>query len=269
MHSIKEIFARRGFAITVFAIFLFGLLLSQESLAQTAWNKYRRADVALALTRNANFALGIGNFYFNGPAGAYDLKKAEAGFKRAVKIDGKILWGHYQLARIYFVRGESEKALSEINKELEANPENLRSLYVRGLILADIGDLEEAEGDFRRFTSWAPREWAGHNDLAWVLAKQGKYEEARDEILRAFADIKEADGNVWLQNSLGVAYLNIKNYKEAKKAFSEAKKLAEDMATKEWLAAYPGNNPKDAEEGLEAFKKAIEINIEKSILFGG
>src|SRR3989338_315442 len=109
-----------------------------------------------------------GNYYFNG--GAYDLEKAEEAFKRALRADPKILWGHYQLARIYFVKGEKEKALKEINKELEANPANLRSLYVRGLINGYSGDLKNAEEDFRRFTLWAPKEWAGYNDLAWILA---------------------------------------------------------------------------------------------------
>ena len=38
-----------------------------------------------------------GNSYFNGSAG-YNLVKAEEAFKKALKIDPKILWGHYQLA---------------------------------------------------------------------------------------------------------------------------------------------------------------------------
>src|SRR3990172_10167699 len=140
--------------VSISAILLFGFLLSRGY-------------------GDAGFLMRQGNFYFNG--GAYDLEKAERAFQRAVRIEPGILWGHYQLARIYFVKGNFDKAIEEINKELEANPENLRSLYVRGLIYGyrnQFGDLELVENDFRRFTYWAPSEWAGYNDLAWILSKE-------------------------------------------------------------------------------------------------
>ncbi|OGF92316.1 hypothetical protein A3H05_00385 [Candidatus Giovannonibacteria bacterium RIFCSPLOWO2_12_FULL_43_26] len=93
--------------ISIFAVLLFGFLFFQEPKI-----------------KDAAEAIRLGNYYFNN--GAYDLEKAEEAFRRALKADPKILWGHYQLARIYFVKGEKDKALEEINKELEANPENLR-----------------------------------------------------------------------------------------------------------------------------------------------
>ena len=151
--------------ISIFAVLLFGFLFFQEPKI-----------------KDAAEAVRLGNYYFNG-AGGYDLEKAEAGFTKAVEIDPKILWGHYQLARVYFVKGEKDRALEEINKELEVNPENLRSLYVRGLIYESSGKLAEAEADFKRFVLWAPKEWAGYNDLAWILAKEGKYREAKEVLL--------------------------------------------------------------------------------------
>ena len=95
--------------VSVGAVFLFGFLLSQDALAKIAWDKYQDAGVALALTRNAKLAMQIGNYYFNGAK--YDLGKAERGYKKAITIDPKILWGHYQLARVYFV-DKSGEALS-------------------------------------------------------------------------------------------------------------------------------------------------------------
>src|SRR3989344_5032135 len=140
--------------ISIFAVLLFGFLFFQEPKI-----------------KDAAEAVRLGNYYFNG-AGGDGFGKAEAGFTKAVEIDPKILWGHYQLARVYFVKGEKDRALEEINKELEVNPENLRSLYVRGLIYESSGKLAEAEADFKRFVLWAPKEWAGYNDLAWILAKE-------------------------------------------------------------------------------------------------
>jgi Tfp pilus assembly protein PilF len=211
----------------------------------------------------------IGNYHFNGVIGGgeYNLEIAKKAYQKAISINPKILWGHYQLARIYFVKGEKEKALEEINKELEANPENLRSLYVRGLIYGYrnyLGDLVLAENDFRNFTHWAPKEWAGYNDLAWILAKQGKYKETRDTIFESFGKVQGGTENVWLQNSLGVAYLNLKDYKNAKIAFIKAKAIAEKMSVSEWQRAYPGNDLEESGEAFPLFKDAIEQNLKKA-----
>lgn len=211
---------------------------------------------------DAEFMMRQGNYYFG--QGTYDLKKAEGFFERAVRIQPDIFFGHYQLARIYFVKGEHERAIEEINKELEANPENLRSLYVRGLIYGTIGKLEQAENDFKKFVAWAPVEWAGHNDLAWILAKERKYEEAEEVLVGALEKVPNAQKNPWLWNSLGVAQLNLKKYFSAKSSFLKAKDAAEALTLQEWQSAYPGNDPVESKNGLADFKKAIEVNIAAS-----
>ena len=257
---------RRHLWISIAAIAVFGFLLSRDLLARATWQKYHSPAAALALaSRDTKLLMRLGNYYFNG--GAYDLRRAKRAYEKALRVDSKILWGHYQLARIYFTEGKFEDALSEINRELEFNPENLRSLYVRGLIYGyrgSLGDLEKAEDDFRRFTFWAPKEWAGYNDLAWVLAKQKKYSEAKAEILRAFREMPDEKANPWLWNALGVAELNLEEYAGAKASFEKAREFAENLTAREWRRAYPGNNPADAESGLTAFIKAIEENILRS-----
>ncbi|MFY9462427.1 MAG: tetratricopeptide repeat protein [Candidatus Sungiibacteriota bacterium] len=256
--------------VSVTALLLFGFLLSQDFLARIVWQKYGRPDVALWLVRqDADFALLLGNYYFGATIGKseYDLEKAERAYKRAIAAKPGILWGHYQLARIYFMKGDYAGALSEIALELEANPENLRSLYVRGLIYGYRnypGDLEKAEEDFRRFTFWAPKEWAGYNDLAWILFKQKKYQEAKEAIQTALREVPDANGNPWLWNALGVAELNLREYKNAKISFEKARNLAKNLTARDWRLAYPGNNPADAESGLSAFRKAIEENLKRS-----
>lgn len=256
--------------VLVLAILLFGFLLSRDSLARLAWQKYHSPAAALILvSRDTKLLMNLGNYYFNGTIGRseYNLEKAERAYRKAVAADNKILWGHYQLARIYFMKGDFNGALEEINKELEANPENLRSLYVRGLIYGyrDIpGDLEKAEQDFRRFTFWAPREWAGYNDLAWVLFKEGKYGEAERELGRAFESIPEARKNPWLFNALGVARLNLGNKSGAREAFQNALAEAEKLTVNEWRMSYPGNDPASAEGGLKKFLETLKENIRRA-----
>ncbi|MDP3762565.1 MAG: tetratricopeptide repeat protein [bacterium] len=228
---------------SIFAVLLFGFLLSRGY-------------------GDAGFLMRQGNYYFNG--GAYDLEKAERAFQRAVRIEPGILWGHYQLARIYFVKGDSAKATEEINKELEANPENLRSLYVRGLIYGFGKNFVSAEEDFRLFTLWAPKEWAGYNDLAWILAREGKYEETKNVLISALAKVPKAESNPWLFNSLGVAYLNLKDYKNARAHLEKAMAAMAKLTLRGWQNAYPGNDPKSAEEGMAAFREAIKENLRRA-----
>ncbi|MDP3762455.1 MAG: tetratricopeptide repeat protein, partial [bacterium] len=228
---------------SVFGILLFGFLLSRGY-------------------GDAKFLMREGNYYFG--SGEYDLERAERAFQRAVRVEPGILWGHYQLARIYFIKGDFEKALREINKELEANPENLRALYVRGLIYGFSGKFAEAGEDFRRFVNWAPKEWAGYNDLAWVLSSRGKYKEAQEIIALAFREVSKAGENPWLWNSFGVAQLNLKEYREAKISFGKAEKLLSVMNIEEWRKAYPGNDPVEAESGLRAFRDAVEKNLQRA-----
>src|SRR3989344_5343397 len=255
--------------VSVLVVFV-SIYASRDALASFVWQKYRLSQVAVLLDgSNAELAMFIGSYHFNGVIGGgeYNPDIALKAYRKAVSINPKILWGHYQLARIHFVKGVFNLALEEINKELEANPENLRSLYVRGLIYGyrnQFGDLELAENDFRRFTYWAPSEWAGYNDLAWIFSKGGKYREAEEELGRAFENISEARKNPWLLTALGVAELNLKKYSRAADSFKKAKELAEKLTIEEWRRSYQGNNPATNSEGLSAFLKAIDENLRRA-----
>jgi len=154
-------------SISIIFVIVSTFFISRDYLAGVAWEKYGQANLALALvSSDSDISMQLGNYYFNG--GAYDLDKAETAFKKALLDNPKVLWGHYQLSRIYLVRGDFKNALKEAEKELEANPGNLRIFYVRGIVYGYRGwdgDLEKAEADFRDFVEWAPKEWAGYNDL--------------------------------------------------------------------------------------------------------
>ena len=260
----------QSFLLVSILVVFASIYAGRDALASFVWQRHHLPQVAILLDgSNAELAMFIGNYHFNGVIGGgeYNPDIALKAYQKAVSINPKILWGHYQLARIYFVKGDFNLALEEIAKELEANPENLRSLYVRGLIYGyrnQFGDLELAENDFRRFTYWAPSEWAGYNDLAWILSKEGKYKEAEKELGRAFENVSEARKNPWLLTALGVAELNLKKYSRAVDSFKTAKELAAKLTIEEWRRSYPGNNPATASEGLSAFLKAISENLRRA-----
>lgn len=253
--------------ITVFlgSLAVFGAVLYGISgvLANELFKEYKNPKMALLINfRDAPLEVKIGDYFYNG--GAYDLKRAEFAYKRALFIDKLVPKAHYQLARIYFVKGMFKEALVEIDTELKINPENGRSYYIRGLIHTYTREYTAAIADFRTFVSWAPFEWAGYNDLAFVLALSGNYKESEHIIETALNAIPEAKNNPWLLNSLGLAELNLKKYTEAVESFSKAEILAQKLTIADWKTSYPGNDPSSGEEGLESFKQAISKNLEKA-----
>jgi predicted Zn-dependent protease len=238
--------------------------------ARYAWREWEAPALALALDRgDTELAMEIGNTYFGAVIigrreQRYDPALAKRAFEKALAIEPGILWGHYSLARIAFISGDSGTALAEIDAELAANPANLRSLYIRGLIYgyrALPGDLAKAEEDFTRFTQWAPSEWAGYNDLAWILAKEGKYEEVESVVATAFGKVPGGSENPWLLNMLGTARLNLGDRAGAVTAFTQALAYAQMLTEADWRTAYSGNSPASDEEGLEAFRASIKKNL--------
>lgn len=234
----------------------------QDALARFFWSR-GAPYLAIFLNKDdVDLAMQLGNYYFGG--GDYDLGKARQAYTKAITINSSVLWGHYQLARIYFSEGNFEKALEEINAELTTNPENLRSLYIRGLIYGYSGRIIASIQDFQRFTEWAPSEWAGFNDLSWILAKAGDYEGAATVAETGIRNATGGGENPWLWNSLGVAELNLKHYTEAQTAFERALTRASALSKEDWRESYPGNDPEEASGGLEEFRGAIEENLRRS-----
>jgi len=208
---------------------------------------------------DAVLAAHLGNYYFGG--GEYDLRKAATSYELALQLDPATQLVRYQLARIYFVDGQLDRALAHINTELILFPYNPRSLYVRGLIYISVDNLSAAEEDFRNFVAWAPAEWGGYNDLAFVLAKEGKYAESEAVIMEAMQKVPDAKDIPWLWNSLGLAQLNRLHYIDAEASFTRALALSREVTPKQWRRAYSGNDPASIEASIKAFQAAIEANV--------
>lgn len=251
------------------------ILLKQNVIAEYVWEMHGKANVAFVLNKSSvDLYIQLGDYFFGGQNSAggkrvYDLGKAKIAYLKARKLNAMHPDVHYRLARVYFAEGDLPNALDSINKELSVNPANYRSYYVRGLIYGfreKPGDSYLAESDFRKFVEWASTEWAGYNDLGWVLMKQGKYKEAVEITNIGIKTAFGGQDNPWLWNNLGVATLNLGDYKTSVEAFVKAKELAEPIEGEDWRRAYSGNDPSLDGDGLEEFKKGIEMNLNKALL---
>ena len=246
--------------VVLSSLFLWWLacVTSQTTFARIAWRGYHRPDIALFLDRNdATLAMEIGNYYFNG--GAYDIEKAKRAFERAREIDPKLVGTRFQLSRIEFLRSHFETALALANEEFAIHPEFDRVYYLRGLIYGYADDLPRAAEDFQQFLKTHEHSWAGHNDLAWIYFRQGKFEKVAEIAKRG---LELNPGNAWLLATYGTALLNINKKDEARRVLSEALANIEKLTLENWGDAYPGNNPKIYAQGLDEMKKTIKKNLD-------
>ncbi|OHA09256.1 MAG: hypothetical protein A3B37_03530 [Candidatus Sungbacteria bacterium RIFCSPLOWO2_01_FULL_59_16] len=191
------------------------------------------------------------------------LSEAETFYRKALKLDPHVGGAHYQLARIYFSgEGDLASALAEINAELALHPLYLRSYYVRGLIHAYAGRLQEAEEDFKKLLGSpllnAPNGWGAYVDLAWVHLRQERYQDALELMGEAS---RRFPSNVWIENALGQSYVGLERYPEARDAFQNAVMLANNLTEEEWLMAYPAHQRRDASEGIQQIKKGMKFNL--------
>lgn len=204
-----------------------------------------------------NYFFEKGNYYFS--VGAYNLNKAQKRYEWALKIYPQAQGPHYQLARIYFLKGDFGHALDEINIEIKNFPDFKRSHYVRGLINGYAKNFPAAITDFEEFLEWDSKSWAAHNDLAWIYFQKGDYKKAEEVSRRGLGFSSDSP---WLLNSLGTALLNLGKKQEAKTAFEAALNEAKKLTPSAWQKAYPGNNPAIAEGALKRMLENIEFNWE-------
>ena len=234
------------------------LVLSIFFSSQKIRDWYQVASVRMYPNTERAFAYGEKHFD-SASAGQYDLDLAYTFFRAAMAEDDKYPYVNHELARIEFLRGDNETAMLFINKEISLYGEKSpKSYYVRGLIEGYMGKYAAAAKDYRVYISHDPTNWAATNDLAWVLLKDNRPQEAVDaidEILPLWPE------NPWLLNSKATALYELGRYKEASVAAELAAQTVLAINGKEWSKAYPGNDPLIGEAGAAAFQHAVFQNM--------
>lgn len=217
--------------------------------------------LAFSVNQNAYSSLMCGNYYF-GVYGIsrYDINRAEYYFAKAIEIDETTPDAWHQYARIAFLRGDFSLALYRINRQIEIHGDSfMASYYIRGLIYGYAKNYVMAEKDFLKFLEWSPNNWAANNDLAWIYFVQGKFKEAEE---RSATSLQKDPFNPWLLTMHAMSAYNLGDVETAKRELSLAKDTASGLEERDWIKAYPGNDPKIAKEGLAEFRRAIDQNSE-------
>lgn len=267
-----------GLFILGFLIALFVFFTARPVIAEYVWNKYRKGDVALTLgVKNTDTLAAIGSYYFNAAqeGGVYDPDLSLRAYQDLARIDPDFPGVYHQIGRILFVQYRLDEALTMIEKGIEyAENEDQRisALYMRGLIYGfreQPGDLARAESDFSEYTTRYPTVWGGFNDLAWVLLKQRKNQEAIEALEMYLLNNPSQENNPWILNSLGVALMNEGEFEKAEEILSRAETAAANLTEFEWQTAYSGNSPAGVDNKIDSFRASIGENLRRARTHGG
>ena len=243
---------KRAIILILVCVFLLGGLFNRELVMAIE-------TVGMKIAASAERAYAYGSWPFDArDTRLYDIDRAEYFFLRALSFDSNYPNAQHQLSRVSFLRGDLARALARIDIELTNVAAVPNSHYIRGLILGYMGRYEEAAHDYEIFLKSAPNNWAAVNDYAWVLLKANRPDEALVAIEKVLPLWEE---NPWLLNSYATALFETGRYTEALEAAQKANRYVQEVTEREWLTAYPGNDPKIAQMGVESFREAVADNM--------
>jgi tetratricopeptide (TPR) repeat protein len=205
------------------------------------------------------FWMAAGNLFFGNFPSLYNLNLAEFFYTNAAyPLLGKSApYAHYQLSRTYFITGNLTASILEIQKELELYPTHTRAYYILGLTYGYLNQEQKAIQAFSKFIEENPTSWAARNDKAWLQFRIGNISQA----LETIEPVAHDTSNPWVQNTYGTLLMNTGRYAEAKQAFTYALKNVDTMSIDDWGMAYPGNDPRIYNIGLNAMKSSIQNNL--------
>lgn len=242
------------------ALFAACLLLGGAVLFAPNWWRDRYEDVAFTLRPTAARALAYGARHFSArDTEGYDLARAEYFYRAAATIDPNAPYVFHQLARIEFLRGNFDTALTDIDLQIAMHGDSEpNAYYVRGLIEGYMGRYDDAVRDYGHFLSFDASDWAAMNDYAWVLLKAKRATEALVVTTRGLVQFPD---NPWLLNSNAIALYELGHYEAAHDVAARAAAAAAEVTAAQWLRAYPGNDPRDAAAGITALQSGSAENM--------
>lgn len=93
--------------------------------------------------------------------------------------------GNLEEASQLFKAGEHAKALEQVNRHLDAKPQDAQGRFLKGLILTGLNKPNDAIVVFRKLTEDYPELPEPYNNLAVIYAQQKQYDKAKDALEKA------------------------------------------------------------------------------------
>ena len=151
---------------------------------------------------------------------------AAAELKTVLAVNPENIEWRYLLAGFYAEMGDAAAAEQELVRILQKKPDHAPSNNDLGYLWADRGvNLKKAEQLIREALKASPQSPAYLDSLAWVMYKEGRFDEAVGMLQGATQAAPDLDAVLW--DHLGDAYWRLSRQDEAAKAWQTAAKILE------------------------------------------
>lgn len=133
-----------------------------------------------------------------------ELEKAKAEFEKVV-ADQRYPTpenAYFNLAGIEIARGNLKSALAYIELAIEKRRSFALAYNRKGLILKELGDTDGAEENFKKAVNLSPEDPEFNCNLAEILIKKGKKEEAKEILLKILPKATTKDVKERIENML-------------------------------------------------------------------
>ena len=135
-----------------------------------------RAEEALAMAQRlvaaAPQSAGFANLLGVVQTARGDAASAERAFRDASRLDPRLMDARIALANLYGSTGRLPLALTTIDAAIKIDTSNAGAYTVRGMILAQQGNIATAQQAFEEALAINPRFATAANNLAWLLSEK-------------------------------------------------------------------------------------------------
>jgi len=107
-------------------------------------------------------------------------QRAEAAYRKSIKLDPKNVGAHLDLAGALAARGKRDEAIAEYRKGTELDQTNDFAHYKLGAALKESGDLDGGLAEFRRAWTLNPSNWGARAGLFQIYDRRGQLKEIQE-----------------------------------------------------------------------------------------
>jgi len=127
----------------------------------------------------------VGKYFFWQDVDMKRINQQLEFLQKRVEAEPKNLNYRVGLGYTYFLQGDNEKAVRELNQVLEIDRNYYDAHYNLGLVYSDEGRLDDALETFQKAIEISPKDYKGHMQMGIVYRKLQMYDEAMESLARA------------------------------------------------------------------------------------
>jgi tetratricopeptide (TPR) repeat protein len=191
--------------------------LTRSAFQPAAKDFFDDLNKAVSLAGNASQGEQLMISGFEAGVNANPVKQKED-YEKLVSLYPQDERAHNLLANYYFGQFEDQKAIDELKKAADINPEYSPTYNSLGYAYRRVENYTESEKAFQKYIELIPNDPNPYDSYAELLLKEGKYDAAIENYQKA---LSHNSGFVSSKVGIASAYMYKGNYEEARKELQQ------------------------------------------------